>query len=50
MLYAIPDDQITCPPVSVGFGLLHGLVITLLIRQVTETLTVSSVQVLLTDK
>ena len=39
MLYAIPDDQITCPPVSVGFGLLQGLVTTLLIRQVTETLT-----------
>ena len=36
---AIPDDQITCPPVSVGFGLLQGLVTTLLIRQVTETLT-----------
>ena len=38
-LYAIPDDQITCPPVSVGFSLLQGLIITLLIRQVTETLT-----------
>ena len=36
---AIPDDQITCPPVLVGFGLLQGLVTTLLIRQVTETLT-----------
>ena len=38
-MYAIPDDQITCPPVLVGFGLLQGLVTTLLIRQVTETLT-----------
>ena len=37
---AIPDDQITCPPVLVGFGLLQGLVTTLLIRQVTETLTI----------
>ena len=39
MLYAIPDDQITCPLVLVGFGLLQGSVTTLLIRQVTETLT-----------
>ena len=38
---AIPDNQITCPPVSVGFGLLQGLVTTLLIRQVTETLTIT---------
>ena len=38
-LYAIPDIQITCPPVLVGFGLLQGLVQVLLIRQVTETLT-----------
>ena len=44
MLYAIPDDQITCPPVLVGFGLLQGLVTTLLIRQVTETLTAYSQQ------
>ena len=36
---AIPDDQIACPPVLVGFGLLQGLVTSLLIRQVTETLT-----------
>ena len=36
---AIPDNQITCPLVLVGFGLLQGLGTTLLIRQVTETLT-----------
>jgi len=36
---AIPDGQITCPLVLVGFGLLQGLGTTLLIRQVTETLT-----------
>ena len=39
---AIPDGQITCPLVFVGFGLLQGLVTTLLIRQVTKTLTQST--------
>ena len=39
---AIPDDQITCPPVLVGFGLLQGLVVLLLIRQVTKTLTINA--------
>ena len=44
MLCAIPDDQITCPPVLVGFSLLQGLVTTLLIRQVTKTLTVGALR------
>ena len=37
--YWFSDDQITCPLVLVGFSLLQGSVTTLLIRQVTETLT-----------